>query len=447
MAAVLNLRLTDGTTTVNLGDGTTGYVLGYTPGSPASASSATGGSPVTERAVVLFLGGLAAIRTTLESVGALLAQAELYQEKQIGARVWIERQVDDTDIYWRSEVLEGAVIFGEDTLDENLVAGKMEFTIAWKRRNYWEGYEVALPLTNGNGTRQVSLTVYGVDDSQTGKDNWVDLTGTDLLGDIPGATRIEVTNTYNNAGDTTDVFLALNKNSTPASFNHVLEGESGTGGTTKPSTPDYTVYSNGRYSEFSVGTTQARALYWTLSSTQLGYAAGNDFRMVVKFSSAPESGTWVRPRVTVDSVLTIWEGPWILLSSSGLQEIGTVRLPPGLLSGMACGLRLELYFKRPAGGVTMGIDFLHLYPTDGWRKLVSAGFNLSYALLLVDDGFCECVYLISGSGSLTSYIGYGEQIKLWPGVNQRLFVTTAGSNQAVRTSSVRVYYRPRRITL
>jgi len=447
MAAVLNLRLTDGTTTVNLGDGTTGYVLGYTP---ASSSRSSGGDTVTERAVVLFLGGLAAIRTTLESIGALLAQAELYQEKQIGAQVWIERQVDDTDIYWRSEVMEGAVIFGEDTLDDNLVAGKMEFTVAWKRRNYWEGSETLLPLTNVNGTRQQVLEIDGVDDAYSGRDNHVSIAGSDLLGDIPGATRIEITNTYNNANRTETVFLSLNKNSYPASFNHVLEGEDGVGGSALPSTPDYTLYSKGKYNQFSVITTQTRGLYWTISGVQLAYAAGNDFRMVVRFVAAPESGTWVRPRVTINSTNTIWEGPWILLSTALMQEIGTVRLPPGLLVGIPYDLRLELYFKRPAGATSLSLDFLHLYPTDGWRKLVSSsGYDLDYNEILADDGIDGKLYTLSvGSNSFRDYVGYGEPIKLWPGVNQRIFIqVTGGGSQPLRTSNISISYRPRRITL
>jgi len=235
------LRLTDYTTTINLNDFTSTRLIKYTPQSPnlstvdlTPESLRDGGERivttrrnVTESAEIIIIGStMDAVRSIVRQIEALLRQAEEYQKRHVGARVYVELDPGASGTVYRSEILSGKVEWPDDTLSMWWANRKTRVVIAWTRRYYWEGPEIELPLTNGNGTNVTGgLTVYNHDDGDAGHDNYVQIAGADVGGVIPAPAKIRTLNTYNSSARSAQFFVAHNAFSTPTSFAHILEAE------------------------------------------------------------------------------------------------------------------------------------------------------------------------------------------------------------------------------
>ena len=72
----MNLRISDGTTTVILNDSSTGIVLSYTP---RTTEAPNGG--VNESAEILFLGTISTVRTTLQNLNKLFRAKKDLEDK------------------------------------------------------------------------------------------------------------------------------------------------------------------------------------------------------------------------------------------------------------------------------------------------------------------------------------------------------------------------------
>lgn len=463
------LRLTDGSTTINLTGGSDGVYGGaeYVPRAPdvseiefTASALRDGGELVkaTRRNVaeslslVITGASRSALATTQHDIEKLFEQARQYQERGVGDRVYVEyRKADSGDVY-RSEILRGTVQPSDETASERwFEAGAIRVTVAWKRRWYWEGPESELSLENTHGSGTGGVTVYNHYDSVN--ENFVDIAGEDVEGVIPAACRIEMTNSYNETARLSRVWLAHNIFSSPASFDHILEGEEASGGATGSSSEA----SDGEFTTVTwSGDTETELLSWSLSTTLLNAAAGNWFHVLVRFQLSPATDIWYRFKIIHSSTATVWEGPWVKFDSDyvlKIRSMGLVQLPPWLTGGYdSVSLDLNLYGKKE-GGDTEYIDFIQLTPVDGFRYLYPAGYGVQYNQRLVDDGIEGLLYMDSGNGTARYgyYIAQGAPIQLWPGRDQRLYFLqhawTGNTAEIDRTLSVRVYYRPRRLTL
>ncbi len=438
--------------TVDLNDLSTSLLLKY---DMRSASKET--KTVTESLNVLLIGGVANTQTKLKAIETLLFLAGERTERRTGDRIYIERKVSEADGWWRAEVKSGLVSPLPETLDQ-VRRGALEYSVSLTRENGWDGPEAQMPLSNGNGADNLSgLTVYALDDEQAGRDNWVDIDGSLIDGDLPARTRIEIKNTYNDAGRTGTVRMALNWRSEPGTLVHTLEGESystywGTPPSVLPAVADLTLYSHGQYVSRTVGATQ-NGICWALTNSFLQKCNGNFFKVIGRFAWAPYQ-CWAKLRVTLAGLTPIYDGPWGLLHTfAGVQtnylaELDTLRLPPYLAeSGVLGELQLELLFKRPLGDDHVDLDYLALLTTDGWRKIEHLGYNLGYEATLVDDGINEMAYTIWSDGIFGYQSPSGKPIELMPDKAQRLYILAAGSNLPQRTSAVKLFYRPRKLSL
>lgn len=438
--------------TVDLNDLSTSLLLNY---GLRSASKET--MTVTESAEVLLIGGVAAAQTKLKAIETLLFLAGERSERRAGDRIYIERKVSEADGWWRAEIKSGLVSPMPETIDQ-VRTGALQFSVSLTRENGWDGEEAQMPLTNGNGADNLSgLTVYALDDEQAGRDNWVAINGGLIGGDLPARTRIEITNSYNDSGRTGIVRMALNWRSEPSTLAHILEGENfnaywGTPPSVLPAVADLSLYSHGQCVQRNVGATQT-GVCWALTNDFLQKCNGNFFKVIGRFTWAPTL-CWVKLRITLAGLTAIYDGPWVMLHTSGvvqsnyLAELDTLRLPPYLAESGALGeLQLELLFKRPAGNDHVDLDYLALLTTDGWRKVEHLGYDLGYTTTLVDDGINGMVYTIWPEGIFGYQSPSGKPIELMPGRAQRLYILAAGSDLPQRTSTVKLFYRPRKLTL
>jgi hypothetical protein len=245
------------------------------------------------------------------------------------------------------------------------------------------------------------------------------------------------------------IYLSVNNNLVPGDpITHWLEGENAYNGTVTASAD----CSNGAYKALSwTGTAEEELIWWQVDRAVLGLGGGRYYRPLMRFFPAPTAGdVWLKLRIQ-SGTMPVWEGPWQRLSPGvELQELSSLRLPP-YLAGETHLLPLYLMVlgRRSAGGSTsLGVDYLHLAPLDGWRKLVTRGWGMGADAVLEDDGFQDCVYLNESGEYKTDYLVYGEPPRLYPGRLQRLYYLMMNRDTLAaepgRGFRLRLYYRPRR---
>jgi hypothetical protein len=324
-----------------------------------------------------------------------------------------------------------------------------------RRKNFWKGTEAQLPLTNGNGTDDLTgLSVYNCGDgSGTApniRHNWVQIDGADVLGNQPAPLRLELTNAYESSARLYNLWTALNSESDPVNFGHILEGESASGGTTVANT----YCSNGNYQSFTwTDSIQGILGRWALDTTYLNRAGGNYFKVLAAFANAPTAGTRLQCKVTFPSgtpLTVVGSSQEVGLSTAKIQDIGTIQLPPWLVgAGDLAPVDLTIY-RRKTGGGSLSLDYLQITPIDGYRVLRPKGYGASYTIRVVDDGINEYLYTDgwTPSGKTGHYVGTGERLRLMPEKTQRIYFLMSGDTGDVsieRQLTVKAFYTPVRL--
>ena len=371
--------------------------------------------------------------------------------------VYVTWQQSTGGTVWRSEIVDAKGDWMTDALDYPYWTGETQFAdLELTRRNYWEGSEFQIPLTNPNGTNNTSgLTVYGVNDGSGGnRYNYVEIAGTAVAGDLPGNTRLEIINTY--ASDRLAyVWIGQNWNN-PSSFDHWLEVEESTytGGTATASAAASGGTAIVRNIADDLETTVAN---WTLSAAYMNAAEGGYFKAILRYYLA--GNTAIRWRLKIlYNVTELWSTDLITQDTSVatlVRDLVTFQLPPwipGLTSLAAMNLVLTAYHNSGAAE-GIGIDAVGIIPVDGWRALRYIGYGTAQNSRIVDDGIDSRLYEDDGSGAskIGIYVGYGQPIQLKPAANQRLYFmlhsNVINTAEVARTIRVKLYYRPKRLTL
>jgi len=430
------LRITDGTITVTLSSGNM-TLMSYLP-------QVAEGDYITEMAEICFTSDFATERSDIATINRLLEQARRYQLLRVGNAVYVEYKPANTDAsFYRSEVRDGRVVIGT----------YRQGSVIWTRESFWEGPETQIPLTNGNGTNNITgLTVYNHDDADAGHDNYVSIAAVDVVGDLPAPPRLEITNNYNSTARAANVFVAHNVNSNPGTLAHILEAESATGGTTTEN-----ANSSGGYDKalsWAV-TTETQLLDWTISTAVLNACAGNFFRLLIRLTgNLAYSDLWLKVKINMEGTV-IWESEWILAPNRySLFELATAQLPAYLAgAGNIYPAHLVLFGKRNATGTHyLNVDYMQLSPLDGWRKLQPQGYHLGYLARLMDDMIDDYLYTDSWDtpGKFGNYYTASTPLALIPNKLQRLYFlhdTGGGGSVIARTLGIKVFYRPRRCSI
>lgn len=457
------LRLTDGTTTINLTGGTSYFYLAenYAPVTPEPEVAAVlsqmrdGGEiaavlqrNVSESVVLSVVATtFATVQTAINGIETLLQQAAQRRNTGKGAAVYVEYRPGDSGTIYRSELLYGRLAPDAEVSSAAwAAAGASRVTVAWQRRFYWEGSETELALDNGTiGSKATGgVTVYNHDDS--GHDNWVDIAGADIAGVLPAPLEIRMYNSYNVSPRDYALAVAGNTFAAPATLSHILEGENATDIVGSAAATASATSSNGYYQVASWGSsTENKIMEWTLNAAYLAKTQGFAFRLLARVVAA-SAGLRIRPKVLF-SLTTLWEGAEVAVGSSEWLDLGVVRLPPWLAGQTNLySISLALYGKL-SGGASLSLDYVQVTPLDGYRYLASRGYGAAYLTTLVDDGIENLLYVDwGGSGLIGNFVAQGQRIHAWPGRALRLYflaVNSSGNMDIDRTHTVRVYYRPR----
>jgi hypothetical protein len=396
-----------------------------------------------------LMGGITTIRANVKLINNALRQAYAYSQGKQGEPVYLEVKIEDADD-WNRALLMGGML-NEFDLDRALFSGRMDAVLSYERENGFEGAEAQIPLSNTNAANNTSgLTVYNANDAYgtapNKRYNWVNVPGASLAGDLPGSARVEITNT--GAVEVGDIWLSQNVYSNPLTFPHILEGETSTLGVLE--TGAYSTHSGaqGRQINWS-GTSLTKCFAWPLSTALLNAARGSNMRVMIKWNTPPSEAF---AQLTISDVDVLWTSPLELLPAWDLAELATVRLPPYLIrAGDLYPLTLNLYLRSTAAPTNAcTVDFIQFSPVDGFRHYRHWSDDLPAAASLVDDAITDELYVQHPSGKAGSFIGYGEPLRLWPGRDQRLIflaMSSSGICEVTRTLSIKLFYRPRRLSL
>ncbi len=428
-----------------------GYKLldGFYPETPDDQAET-----ISDQFTVLVEGSSASdLRDKIAAVSLMIEHAR--RHKDDAAAAWLYFSVDNTDTEGMTKLTNGLVLYDKSLVKE-WGRNKVRLTVVLEHKPWWDSHnEVQVPLTNGNGTRNTSgLTIYNHDDGGTSPahDNWVSIDAADIIGDMPGRTRLEVVNTY--ATNRLYTLWIGHNWSDSDNHDHILEGEDSTIGSDIADAGD----SNGYYCQSPLITGYEQDIYkWTLSAAYLNACQGGYFKILARWHGSPR--TDVKYRLKLEFAVThIWQTGQITLDTSrGLQirDMFTLRLPPWLL-GQSSLASLDLVmsgFQNTGSSINLNLDFIQVTPLDGWRLLECSGYGVLQNSRMVDDGVNDVCYIDTGAGSDKAgyLVPYGSPIELYPGKKQKLYFLLHSNigNQAeiLRTASVKLFYRPRRRTI
>ncbi len=369
--------------------------------------------------------------------------------------VWIHYAPDGTA--WRSRIYDGVVSYDEK-VHSYYRSNTIKAIITLERDPYWEGPEQQIPLSNGNGTNNTSgLNVFNANDGvgtpPNRQNNYVEISGSAISGDLPAPVRLEMTNQFNSSARLSEIWISLNVYSNPSTFQHVLEGESAIALQSGITNQAVSGYSGGNIKNFSLTIeNQTPLVRWELNTAYLNAANKRWFKILAVFASSTHQGIRLQARIMfpVGTILTtVASSQEVLLSNVLIQEIGEIQIPPWLLSsGDLAPVDLVL-FGQKSGTANMQIDFIQISPVDGYRVLIPRGYGAAYGVRIVDDGINEQIYTDgwSGGGRTGHYTAIGKPLRLIPGKTQRIYFLQQGSTgdaNITRMLSVKAYYRPRR---
>ena len=392
---------------------------------------------------------IALIETEVNDIEYAFAMARYHYNSGAGDRYYVKFQTDGGSKVWRSEIVDGRVKFDKKALDWEWTTKMVTVRVIWTRRAFWEeNSESEIELSNINQAVAATGGVQVDNHDDAAEDNYVDIAAAQVVGVLPTPARLQMKNDTGGALGYRDFYIGHSVYE-PSNFTHVIEGEDFTG-----LTP--TVDANS--SDGNYGTDPISSAYSVynidITGTQLDYAAGRYFRVLARLWRVQYEDTYVKMAIRYSSTL-IWQGDAVNIrpgTEFRLVDLGIIQLPPALAgrTGFAT-LNLRMDAKCASGG-NFDLDFIQLTPLDSYQHLQqTASYSLDNNAYVVDDGIYDDSYAIDTSGDLYPlYVPHGDHIYLHPDKAQRVIFLIQRSNGTMiiaDTIDVRVYYRPRVITI
>ena len=278
--------------------------------------------------------------------------------------------------------------------------------------------------------------------------NYVDITGTDIEGDLPARYRVEVTDSAG-SGDPKAVYYAHTMIN-PQAITPIIEAEGSATGTTATSGGD----SSGRYKTLTTSnSTEFTGLILKLTTRQLQNFGSGYYKLLSKRRDGISNvdDMYIRPKFSDASWGVLWVPEQQFYNSGGGYEFidwGTVKIPPWDSENLSPHeIYIGLYYEK-SGGMTITHDYILLLPAENYRYC-DFGYGSGTGYTFIDDGIYEQTYQTDTSDNdIGDNYSVGDWPELIPGRDHRVFFAlvsdTSGSPQTDAQASVRIYYRARR---
>lgn len=451
-----------GSTTALIGSGNAYLTEEYVPVPPSQTmreildAIATGRESelsVTETLEMAFVGTTQAdLDNKIEAIKLLMSDAELYTLRRKGNPVYLEMTPDGTSTLWRTQILAGRLEY-DANWHRTWVGNKVKARLHIERIYFWEHSteaEASLSSVTGTGTGTGGKTIENHYVS-TEYGNFVTIGASGIDGTIPTPARISMQNTSGGELIYRNIYIA--NETVPNGATLVCEmkqGENKQGGST--GTVQTSQVGESDESNLAVTVSGTASPRWAYTAAQISSAAGNTYRVLVRFSfynEVPGNTIFVEPQL--NELLGGWNlNPWqmeVPLNGLELIDVGSISFGDYRSSaGMSLVLKL-----RSEESVTVEIDYIQLMPADNFRWLIYQGEGVPDDEYIVDDGPENRAYQLNASNQQVPVVDVrGNPIMLYPGwVNRLYFLHDTADTQAPveDETTVRVYYRPRRLTV
>lgn len=435
----MQLRVTDGTTSVDLSGGTTGIAgCTYHPLAPGSEAR------VAEQAELVCKGTTAAnIRSALNSIERLCEAARRRAATGKGTRVFIEYKPVDSDSLYRSELYNGRLVYSEDPAARRWGETNpgIKVALAVERAPWWEGPEVELQLSaQGQAAATGGRTL-----TNNGIDNWVQVAAAQVLGTEPGPIRLRLTNNTGSNQAYQSFYIGVNAFASPATFGGIHQGEADLNGAGSVA---LATCSGGAYRNFSVTSTETLLARWLLTTAQMT-SGGRWVRLLARLASYDNTkAVRIRPAIRdYYGLVTLWTGKPVWLPSVAafeLVDLGSIPVPPGAWASNYAQVSLGLQMQA-SGATTVSLDYVFLLPMDGYRQVTQVGYQVpNTGAVEVDENDASAYYW--GGERWPLHVLSGPGLYLWPNTLQQIRVLhDVGEDSPIaNTFSVQAWHRPRR---
>lgn len=464
----LKFTVSDGSENdVDLVDASYGGVDKYQPLPPdANATS------VTENISADFRpGGTDAPRTKIAMINRMFVLARARKASGKGPRVFLYCEISSLNTPFRAEVYDGRLSHTDEVFGTDVALNWYQVVISITRSPWWEStVETQLALTNGSATNNTSgLTI---NNAETGSaDNWFNIPTSQLLsntsGDVEAPVRLEITNStqlVTSALSTKSIYVGMVKSNSFASNRlPIFEGESGSAGATVSAASQAgTQSSNGNFMRCQwTNTNVVTLLSWSLSAADLQRMRGMRYMPILRLANALGSADYDFGWQILDSgFIALTPIKWVRASATDqCLALNSGEIPPFLSDAATLNsLSFALKCRRLTGGTnTVDADAVNLLPCDpvhgGLRVFTARGSGLPLNDKLIEDGITQQTYednSANGGGVIGGWRADGDWLTVRPNCNNQFYLLQLDASlipDARRTLSVKVYFRPRRLTL
>ena len=365
-----------------------------------------------------------------------------------GAKLYLQVRPEGYTSTYRAEILEAVFVPAANTLElwpNFQVEGAIEFT----RSPYWEGPRTQLTLSNRYSALGTTNWLRIDNRNDATHDAFVDIAQGYIDGTIPAPLEIHLRNDEATGASWGTFYIGVDARSGPTNLEPILEGEDQTGGGG----------SNSASSDASGGsvwgipvTAADTHLYprWTIPSAWADKFRGRFVRVLLRAGASAYDWVYqVRVRDQYN-LITLFAGRPRSASGSQIIDLGTVPIPPVAYTSDLAEQVLQLDLYHTAGSTNFGtVDFIVLLPTDSGRTIKQVGMQIPAGDWVIFDEI-EKIW-VSNESDLKHpiFTPRGPGVLAFPEVANRLWIFhdggTHGDTGALK--SIKVYYRPRRLTL
>lgn len=274
---------------------------------------------------------------------------------------------------------------------------------------------------------------------------------------IDAPVRVEITNAAGEAVSFKDLHIGVTHMPDVTDFDFFFEGEDAAagGGESGHLDTESAACSGGYYNAITwIDDTEKELGTWTLSADMLAAARGSDYLAVARLQAGTIASS-MQMRLSIKlSTTTIWQGQLVsAVDSNYMQDLGIIQLPPSLWA-LTSPKALTLAFNaKKTGGGTINLDFIHFIPLDTYRNLRQLNYAVAdgESIFIEDMRKPEIAYGVDGSDKqYQTWIPRGSRLMLSSTITQRiyfLFDEQDSTQNIDRKSTVKLYWRPRRLTL
>ncbi len=413
------------------------------------------GSPsaeVREKVEIQLAGSPTQITSALAALDLVMLRAEAYGRGEYGKPQYLRFQPTSGGSYYYAQISDLKL---EPYADSYLhhQRGSFLLTLHYTRLNHFDGDQVELPLTGKDDSDVTGgYDIINYRDHIQSLANFVMVKAADIDTDLPAPIRLELENTYA-SNKVHDLYLGIFHHPTGTSEEvFYAYATDMTGGSQYYNANAINTY----YRRASWTSSAYSALFnYSIPASEVNALDGRSFRPILHlynshaYTDLSLKIKLLRGAYTLQDCDAVYADP-----DYDYVVFPPIQIPPNRLlrETLPHHVEIQLYgLKEDGAAAQLDVDCLQLLPLD-YAATFYGFFDMSQNDTLIDDSFRGLSNLSYSAANYEtiSHMRTGGPLLLYPGRNSFLFFILANQNNTVdilRTSTVRVYYRPRVLCL